>query len=56
MDTMDTDLFCPVNRSLLYDEIVDSFSRLFGNGFANANANANANACLLYTSPSPRDS
>ena len=44
MDTMDTDLFCPVNRSLLYDEIVDSFSRLFGNGFANANANANANA------------
>ena len=26
MDTMDTDLFCPVNRSLLYDEIVDSFS------------------------------
>ena len=40
MDTMDTDLFCPVNRSLLYDEIVDAFSRLF----ANANANANANA------------
>jgi len=26
MDTTDTDLFCPVNRSLLYDEIVDSFS------------------------------
>ena len=42
MDTMDTDLFCPVNRSLLYDEIVDAFSRLFGNAYGNANANANA--------------